>query len=157
MQKTLSMIATNLTPPPHAPSPLTQQISFCFSKSGQSRLLTFIHATFLLIAWKSIFKGSSVTVPPQGLHSKGLSQLFSFYLILSDHFRLRTMRRFSMRSHLPHDLHHFTNTCLPHGEPCSIKPNLIFDGSFLCCAWLCCHTHAHHTCSMLLFHSATTM
>ena len=51
----------------------------------------------------------------------------------------------------------FTNMCLPHGKPCSIKLNLILDSSFPCCAWLCCHTHAHHTCSMLLFHSATTM
>ena len=35
--------------------------------------------------------------------------------------------------------------------------NFILDSSFPCCAWLCCHTHAHYTCSMLLFHSATTM
>ena len=39
MQKTPSVISTNLTPPPHAPSPLIQQISFCSSKSGWSRLL----------------------------------------------------------------------------------------------------------------------
>ena len=77
--------------------------------------------------------------------------------ILSDHFRLRTMRRFSMRTHLSHAFHYFTNMCLPHGKPCSIKSNFILDSSFLCCAWLCCHTHAHHTCSMLPFHSATTM
>ena len=62
-----------------------------------------------------------------------------------------------MRTHLSHTLYHFTNTCLPHGEPCFIKPNFIFDSSFPCCAWLCGHTHAHHTCSMLLFHSATAM
>ena len=86
-----------------------------------------------------------------------LSQFFSFHLILSNHFRLRTMRRFSTRTHLSRALHHFTNTCLPHGEPCFIKPNFIPDSSFPCCAWLCCHTHVHHTCSMLLFHSATTM
>ena len=49
------------------------------------------------------------------------------------------------------------NTCMPHGEPCSIKLNLILDSSFLCCTWLCYHIHAHHTCSMLLFHSATAM
>ena len=36
-----------------------------------------------------------------------------------------------------------------------LKLNFILDSSFLCCAWLCCHTHAHYTCSMLLFHSAT--
>ena len=62
-----------------------------------------------------------------------------------------------MRTHLSHVLHHFTNMCLPHGEPCSIKLNLILDSSFLCCAWLYCHTHTHHTHSMLLFHSAIAM
>ena len=72
---------------------------------------------------------------------------FSFYnLILSDCIRLQTMRRFSTRTHLSHTLHAFMNTCLPHGEPCFIKLNLILDSSFLCCAWLCCHTHAHLTC-----------
>ena len=81
------------------------------------------------------------------LHSNRLSQIFSFHLILSDHFRLRTVRRFSMRTHLSHNLHHFTNTCLPHGKPCSIKLNLILDSSFPCCAWLCCHTHAFASCS----------
>ena len=93
----------------------------------------------------------------RGLHLNGLSQFFSFPLILSDHFRLRTVRRFSMRTHLSHDLHHFTNTCLSRGKPCSIKPNLILGSLFPCSAWLCCHTHAHHICSMLLFHSATAM
>ena len=57
----------------------------------------------------------------KGLHSNRLSQLFSFHLILSDYFRPQTVRRFSMRTHLSHDLHHFTNMCLPHGKPCSIK------------------------------------
>ena len=81
------------------------------------------------------------------LHFNRLSQFFSFFLILSDHFTLQTVRRFSMRTHLSHAFfHHFTNMCLPHGEPCFIKPNLILDSSFPCCAWLCCHTHAHHTC-----------
>ena len=86
-----------------------------------------------------------------------LSQFFTFFLILSDHFKLQTMKRFSMRTHLFHAFHHFTNMCLPHGKHCSIKLNFILDSSFPCCAWLCCHTHAHPTCSMLLFHSATTM
>ena len=58
---------------------------------------------------------------PQGLHLNGLSQFFSFYLILSNCFRLQTVRRFSTRTHLSHNLSHFTNMCLPHGEPCSIK------------------------------------
>ena len=61
-----------------------------------------------------------------------------------------------MGTHLSHALHHFTNTCLPHGEPCFIKPNFIPDSSLLCCAWLCCHTHVHLM-FMLLFHSATAM
>ena len=86
-----------------------------------------------------------------------LSQFFTFFLILSDCFRLRTMRRLSMRTHLSHTLYHFTNTCLSHGKPCSIKLNFILDSLFPCCAWLCCHTHVHHTCYMLLFHSATSM
>ena len=94
---------------------------------------------------------------PRDYTFNGLSQFFSFYLILSDHFRLQTMRRLSIRTHLSHALHTFTNMCLPHGEPCPIKLNFILDSSFPCCAWLCCHTHAHHTCSMLLFHSATAM
>ena len=39
-----------------------------------------------------------------------------------------------MRTHLSHPLHHFTNMCLPHGEPCSIKLNL----------FLTIHSHAMH-------------
>ena len=65
---------------------------------------------------------------------------FSFF-ILSDHFRLLTVRRFSTGTHLSHALHHFTNMCLPHGKPCFIKPNFILDSLFPCCAWLYCHTH----------------
>ena len=56
-----------------------------------------------------------------------LSQFFTFHLILSNHFRLRTVRRFSMRTHLSHALHHFTNTCSPHGKPYYIKLNFILD------------------------------
>ena len=51
-----------------------------------------------------------------------------------------------METHLFHALHHFTNTCLPHGEPCFIKSNFVLDSSFLCCAWLCCHTHVFFSC-----------
>ena len=65
------------------------------------------------------------------------------YLIVSD-FEL--WGDSLQETHLSHTLHHFTNTCLPHGEPCFIKPNFILDSSFPCCAWLCCHPHAHHTC-----------
>ena len=64
-------------------------------------------------------------------------------LILS--FRLQTMKKFSMRTHLSHALHIFTYMCLPHGKPYAIKLNFIVDSSFPCYAWLCCHTHAHHT------------
>ena len=97
-----------------------------------------------------------VTVPLSGTTFKIDLVNFSLF-ILSNHFRLQTVRRFSMRTHLSHDLHCFTNTQLSYGNPCSIKLNFILDSSFLCSAWLCCHTHVHHTCSMLLFHSATTM
>ena len=83
---------------------------------------------------------------PKGLHLMDLVNFSLVLLILSDYFRLQTMRRFSMRTHLSHTIHTFTNMCLPHGEPYSIKPNFIPDSSFPCCAWLCCHTHAHHTC-----------
>ena len=158
MRKMLSVISTILTPPPHMPSPLIQQTSFCSSKSGHSRLLKLTRATFLLVTWKLIFRrGVVLQSHLRDYTFNGLSQFFTFHLILSDRFRLWTMRRFSMRTHLSHALHHFTNTCLPHGEPCSIKLNLILDSSFPCCAWLCCHTHAHHTYSMLLFHSVTAM
>ena len=80
---------------------------------------------------------------------------FSPFLILSNHFRLRTVRRFPKGTHLSHTLHHFTNTCFPHGKPCFIKPNFILDSLLPCCAWLCCHTHAFPSCSC--FHSATAM
>ena len=136
----------NLTPLPHVPSPLIQQISFCSSESGWSRLLKSTHAAFLLIAWKSIFRrGVVLQSHSKGLCFNGLSQFSFFHLILSDHFRLQTVRRFSTRTHLSHALHILMNMCSPHGKPCSIKLNLILDSSFLCCARLCCHTHAHHT------------
>ena len=87
-------------------------------------------------------KGSSapcVLQPHLRDHSfNGLSQFFTFHLILSNCFRLQTVRRFSTRTHLSHIFYHFTNTCLPHGKPCSIKSNFISDSSFPCCAWLCC-------------------
>ena len=74
----------------------------------------------------------------------GLVTFSLFYLILS--FRLQTVRRFSMRTHSSHTLYTFTNMCLPHDKPYTIKLNSILGSSFLCCTWLCCHTHAHHTC-----------
>ena len=158
MRRTLSVISMNLTPPPHVPSPLIQQTSFCSFKSGRSHLLRLTYAAFLLITWKLIFRrGVVLWSHLRDYRFNGLSQFFTFHPILSDHFRLHTVRGFSMGTHLSHALHHFTNMCLPHGKPCSIKLNLILDSSFPCCAWLCCHKHAHHTCSMLLFHSATAM
>ena len=44
---------------------------------------------------------------------------------------------------------HLHNMCLPHGKPYAIELNVILDSSSLCCAWLCCHTHAHH-----IFHAS---
>ena len=105
-----------------------------------------------------INKSIPVTVPFTGTtHLNRLSQFSSFYLILSYLFRLQTMRRFSMRTHLSHALHHSQTCVCLMANLVLLKLNLILDSSFLCCAWLCCHTHAHHTCSMLLFHSATAM
>ena len=114
----------------------------------------------LLVSFQMLFYINQPTPcygpTPGTTHSTDLVN-FSLFLILSDCFRLQTVRRFSMRTHLSHTLHTLTNTCLPHGKPYAIKLNSILDSSFPCCAWLCCHTHVHHTCSMLLFHSATTM
>ena len=158
MQWMLSMISMGLTSPSHGPSPLIQQTFFCSSNNGQSHLLKSTHTTFLLIIWKLIFRrGVVLWSHLRDYTFNGLSQFFTPYLISSNSFRLQTVRRFSIRTHLFHALHIFMDTCLPHGEPCSIKLNFIFDSSFPCCAWPCCHTHAHYTCSMLLFHSATTM
>ena len=127
------------------PSPLIQQISFCFSKSGQSCLLRFTHGTFLLVTWKSIFRrGVVLWSHHRDITFNRLINISLFNLILS--FRLQTVRRISTRSHLSHTLHIFTNTCLPHGKPYAIKLNFILDSSFPCCTWLCCHTHVHHTC-----------
>ena len=83
MQKMLSVIFMNLTPPPHVPSPLIQQTSFCCFKSSQSCLPTFIHTTFLLIAWKLIFsRGVVLWSHSLGLHSNGLNQFFSSETLL---------------------------------------------------------------------------
>ena len=50
-----------------------------------------------------------------------------------------------MRTHLSHALHHFTNTCLPHGEPCFIKSNFILDSSFLSVhGYAATHIHLPH-------------
>ena len=86
MQKTLSMISMTLTPLPHVPSPLIPQISFCSSKSSWSHLPKSTRVTFLLIAWKSIFRrGVVLQSHPKGLHLNRLSQFFSSpYLIASD-------------------------------------------------------------------------
>ena len=128
-------------------SPLIQQTFFCFSKNSQSCLLKLTCTTSLSIAWKLIFSRGVVLQPHPRDHSfNELSQFFTFHLILPKPFRLRTVRRFSMRTHLSHAFHISTNTCLPHGKSYAIKPNLILDSSFPCCIWLCCHTHVHHTC-----------
>ena len=82
---------------------------------------------------------------PLGLHFNGLSQFFSFlYLIWS--FQTSNHEEILQRNSLISCPYHSTNTCLPYGEPCLIKLNCILDSSFLCCAWLCCHTHALPSC-----------
>ena len=122
MRKMLSMISTTLTPPPHVPFPLIQQTSFCYSKSSRSCLPKSTHTTFLLIIWKLIFRrGVVLQSHLRDYTFNGLSQFFTLHLILSDCFRLQTVKRFSIKTHLSHTLHHFTNMCLPYGEPCSIK------------------------------------
>ena len=102
-------------------------------------------------------KGGSVTVPLTGTTSKQTQSIFLSFFILSNHFRLQTMRRLLYKNSLISHLLHFINTCLSHGKPCFIKPNFILDSSSPCCAWLCCHTHAHHTCLCFSSISATAM
>ena len=83
--------------------------------------------------------------------------LVNFSLFISSNcFRLQTVKRFPTGTHLSHTLHHFINICLPHSKPCFIKPNLILDSSFPCCAWLCCHTCTLHI-LCFFFYSATAM
>ena len=86
-------------------------------------------------------EGGSVMVPSQ---EQQTCQFFTLWsnLIISD---------FTLWGDSLQDLTYltpftFTNMCLPHGKPYTIKPNFILDSSFPCFAWLCCHTHAHHTC-----------
>ena len=68
MQRMVSMIFIVYTPPFHMPSPLIQQISFCFSKDGQSYLLKYIHPHCLPFDCLKVDpkKGNSVTVPFTG-------------------------------------------------------------------------------------------
>ena len=154
----LSMISTHLIPLPHAPSPLIQQTSFCYSKSSWSYLLKSTHAAFLLITWKSIFRRGVVLWSHLRDYSfNGLNQFFSFLLILSDHFRLQTVRRFSMRTHLSHNFHHFTKThvCLM----ANLMPSnlTLFLTVHFCAMHGYAATHMRITHVMLLFHSATAM
>ena len=92
----------------------------------------------------------------RGLYSNRLSQIFSFYLILSDCFRLRTVRRFPTGTHLSHNLHiSQTHVCL--------MANLILLNLTLFLIVHFCAMHGYaatHMCFphvMLLFHSATTI
>ena len=94
---------------------------------------------------KTCIEGHLLWSHPRGLHSNGLSQFFSFHLILSDRFRLRTVRRFSMRTHLPHALHLFMNMCWPHGELCSIKLKNLFLAVHFCAVHGYAATHMHIT------------
>ena len=88
----------------------------------------------------------SVMVPLTGTTFQQTWSIFLFslsYLIISD---FEPWGELPTGTHLLHTIHHLTNMCLSHGEPCFIKPNLIFDSSFPCCAWLCCHMHALPSC-----------
>ena len=107
MQKTLSVISMNLTPLPHAHSPLIQQTFFCFSKSGWSHLLKSTHAAFLLITWKSIFRRGVVLQshlgPTSGTtHLMDLVNFLSFilsYLIFQTSNREEILYENSLISH----------------------------------------------------------
>ena len=77
-----------------------------------------------------------------GLHSNGLSQIFSFLYLI---WPLQT----SNHEEIP-----YGNSLISHPSPFHqhvfaswqtlfYKPNFILDSSFPCCAWLFCHTHAH--------------
>ena len=92
----------------------------------------------------------------KGLYSNRLSQIFSFYLILSDCFRLQTVRRFPTGTHLSHNLHiSQTHVCLMANL---ILLNLTL---FLIVHFCAMHgyaaTHMHFPHVMLLFHSATAI
>ena len=80
---------------------------------------------------------------------------FSLFFILSDCFRLWTVRRFPRELT---DLTPFSQTCVClMVNLVLLKPNFILDSSFLCCAWRCCHIHVHSSYSCFFFHSATDM
>ena len=76
--------------------------------------------------------------------------IFLFNLILS--FQTLHHKENLYKISLISCLSHFHHICLPHSKPYAIKPNFIFDSSFPCSAWLCCHTHVHYICyTSLLF------
>ena len=97
-----------------------------------------------LIEWIKSLVSSGVTRGCYGsITGTHFSMDLMFLLLWSYHFRLQTMGRFSMRTHLSHALHiSQTHLCIMANV---IPSNFILDSSFPCCAWPCCHTHAHHT------------
>ena len=86
--------------------------------------------------------------------SMDLSLFFS--LILSYHFRLQTVRRFSMRTHLPHALHIFTTYVYLMANLMPLNLTLFLTVQF-CAMHGYTATHMCITHVMVLFHSATTM
>ena len=156
MWRTLSIISINLTSPPHAPFPLIQQIFFCFSKSGWHHLLKFTHTTFLLIAWKWIFRRRVVSWSHSlELYFNRLSQFFFSlsYLIISD-FKPWGDFLQALTYLMPFTI---SQTCV------CLMVNLVLLNLtlFLTVHFHLCMAMLPHTCPflmfMLLFHSATTM
>ena len=154
--------AKSCTPPTH----LWPNFEIWDQNSRQGVLeinIVMSSSLFMFITYYSVMTDTNecdwhpVMVPLTGTTFQQTSPIFLFFSILSNCFRLQTVRRFPTGTYLSHTLHHFANMCLPHGEPCSIKPNFILDSSFPCCAWLCCHTHVHSPCLCFFFHCATAM
>ena len=131
----LHQLVAEMTLPNSMHSWTQAQMPFLLTKHGQKSTKYHLHPYETQFLLQSHLRDHTFN---------GLNQFFTFHLILSNCFRLWTMRRFSTRTHLSHTLHIFTNTCLPHGKPYAIKLNLILDSLSLYCAWLCYHTHAHH-------------
>ena len=82
-----------------------------------------------------------------GLHFNRLSLFFSFlYLIWS--FQTLNCEEILHKNSLISCPSPFHKTCVClMANLILLKPNFILDSSFLCCAWLCCHTHAFASCS----------
>ena len=159
MYGTPSKISMILTPLPHVPFPLIQQISFCSFKSSQSHLLKFTCTASLSITWKSIFRrGRVLQSHSWWLLLNELSQFFSFHYFIWS-FQLQAMMglyKYPLTSQPSAFPKHMFALC----KPCSIKSNLIVTVDLHAVhGYVCCHTYAASSlyASFLLFHSATTM